>query len=520
MIVLVGSNLCIAHPIMWERISRNPHQPEIIVIDPRRHRDGDGRHPALAAAPKTDLDPALRPGPPADRAGRRRPRLRRRPHHGLRRASPPTSTAFTARAGRRRTPGVPVDQLEQLAATIAAGERVSFWWTMGVNQSHQGVRTAQAIIDLALHDRQHRPARHRRQLDHRPVQRHGLAAVQQHHQPVRRPRLHRRRRTGPRWPSVLGIDVDRIPDRPSLAYDQIIEGIHRGTIKGLWIIATNSAHSWINQTELRELLDRLDFLVVQDMYATTETAQLADLVLPAAGWGEKDGTFINSERRIGRIQRVAPGAGPGAGRLLHLQADRRGVGLRRPVRGVGHARGGVRASWPGCRPAGRATSPASSGYAQLDARRRPVAATRPGGRRDAEAPTRPEPASTERRLFADGRFFTPDGRARFVVDDPVPVTERPSARYPLVAAHRPGLVGPVAHRHPHVEVAVLRALAPARRPTSRSPRPTPRALGIEAERLGGGRVGPRLDAGPGLGHRRRCPPATCSSPCTTPPPTG
>ena len=46
-------------------------------------------------------------------------------------------------------------------------------------------------------------------------------------------------------------------------------------------------------------LDKLDFLVVQDMYATTETAQLADLVLPAAGWGEKEGTFINSERRIG-----------------------------------------------------------------------------------------------------------------------------------------------------------------------------------------------------------------------------
>ena len=106
---------------------------------------------------------------------------------------------------------------------------------------------------------------------------------------------------------VLGIDVERIPDRPSLAYDQIIEGIHRGTIKGLWVIATNSAHSWINQTEVRELLDRLDFLVVQDMYATTETAQQADLVLPAAGWGEKEGTFINSERRIGRIQRVRAG---------------------------------------------------------------------------------------------------------------------------------------------------------------------------------------------------------------------
>src|SRR5262249_7821193 len=82
-----------------------------------------------------------------------------------------------------------------------------------------------------------------------------------------------------------------------------------GKIKGLWIVATNSSHSWIQQREFNELLQQLDFLVVQDLYATTETAQRADLLLPAAGWGEKDGTFINSERRIGLVKKVsrAPG---------------------------------------------------------------------------------------------------------------------------------------------------------------------------------------------------------------------
>ena len=60
------------------------------------------------------------------------------------------------------------------------------------------------------------------------------------------------------------------------------------------------------------MLDRLDFLVVQDMYHTTETAQLADLVLPAAGWGEKEGTFINSERRIGVDQESAHARRAGA----------------------------------------------------------------------------------------------------------------------------------------------------------------------------------------------------------------
>ena len=107
----------------------------------------------------------------------------------------------------------------------------------------------------------------------------------------------------------LNINPDVIPQRDSWAYHEIIEGILRGTIKGLWIVATNTAHSWINQRQVRDILGRLDFLVAQDMYHTTDTARVADLVLPAAGWGEKDGAFINSERRIGVIKMVASAPG-------------------------------------------------------------------------------------------------------------------------------------------------------------------------------------------------------------------
>jgi len=110
--------------------------------------------------------------------------------------------------------------------------------------------------------------------------------------------------------AILNIDEHRIPNQNSWAYDQIIEGITQNKIKGLWVIATNPAHSWINKNEFKDYRHKLDFLVVQDMYWSTETAQMADLILPAAGWGEKEGTFINSERRIGRIKQVAdaPGA--------------------------------------------------------------------------------------------------------------------------------------------------------------------------------------------------------------------
>ena len=104
---------------------------------------------------------------------------------------------------------------------------------------------------------------------------------------------------------LLNIPEDRIPQKNSWAYDQIIDGIEQGKIKGLWVIATNTAHSWVNQKNFRELARKLDFLVVQDMYATTDTVQYAHLVLPAAGWGEKEGTFINSERRIGLVKKVS-----------------------------------------------------------------------------------------------------------------------------------------------------------------------------------------------------------------------
>src|SRR5690606_4236085 len=108
---------------------------------------------------------------------------------------------------------------------------------------------------------------------------------------------------------ILDIDVGRIPVESSWSYDRIIEGILRDEIKGLWVVATNPAHSWINQNMLADVLGRLEFLVVQDMYAASETARMADLLLPAAGWGEKEGTFINSERRVGVIKRVARAPG-------------------------------------------------------------------------------------------------------------------------------------------------------------------------------------------------------------------
>src|SRR5207248_6710723 len=81
--------------------------------------------------------------------------------------------------------------------------------------------------------------------------------------------------------------------------------------------------SWIDSANLDSVFDQLEFLVVQDMFATTDTAQCAHLILPAAGWGEKEGTFINSERRFGHVKKVsrAPGQALSDFNIFRLVAE-------------------------------------------------------------------------------------------------------------------------------------------------------------------------------------------------------
>jgi assimilatory nitrate reductase catalytic subunit len=220
---------------------------------------------------------------------------------------------------------------------------------------------------------------------------------------------------------ILDIDAAAIPTKNSLAYDQILEAIHRGKIRALWVVATNSAHSWINQSDAIDVLKRLDLLVVQDMYATTETARCAHIVLPAAGWGEKEGTFINSERRIGLVKRVAhaPGQALADFYIFKLIADAWGCGdmfarwsspeaafeiLRELTRGQPCDITGI------------------AGYADIERLR--------GVQWPLAAGASVTPGS-ERRLFADGRFFHPDGKARFLVAEPQRVPEPTDATYPL-----------------------------------------------------------------------------------------
>jgi assimilatory nitrate reductase catalytic subunit len=417
-IVLVGSNLAITHPIMWERIARNPHDPEIVVLDPRRTETAVAATQHHALAPKSDLELLygvahllLRWGA-VDRTFIDDHTSGFEAFAAHLEAFPPERAA--------RASGLAVADVERLARTIADGERVSFWWTMGVNQSHQGVRTAQAIVDLALMTGSvGRPGTGANSITGQCnamgsrlfsnttglLGGHDFADAE-----------HRAKVAG-----VLGIDEARIPDAGGWAYDQILEGIASGAIRGLWVVATNTAHSWVNSSEARDLLDRLDLLVVQDLYADTETAAHADIVLPAAGWGEKEGTFINSERRLGVLKQVrrAPGEALADFWIFKLVAEAWGCGALFRRWESPEATFRLLAALTAGRPCDIS---GIVGYEQIDAARG-IQWPYPAGTTEVEP---------ERRLFADGRFCTPDGRARFVFDEPVPVPEPTDERYPLV----------------------------------------------------------------------------------------
>ncbi len=429
-LVFIGANPCIAHPIMWERVLRNPSDPAIIVMDPRRTETAMAATSHLQLQPKTDL--AL---------------LYAITNHLIacdyidRKFVNNHTTGFDKLCAHvsRFSPeevagvtGLSVDVIRETAETIGTRQSVSLWWTMGVNQSYEGTRTAQAIINIALITGN--------------IGRPGTGANSITGQcNAMGSRLwssttnlfghHSFEDSADRQKvaEALDIDVLDIPSEAGWTYDQIMEGIRLGEIRGLWVIGTNPAHSWIHQGDARAILDRLDFLIVQDMYANTETACCADLLLPAAGWGEKEGTFINSERRYGLHKKVrrAPGLALADFYIFRALASYWGVEK-------------MFLEWNDPESVFQIMQRASEdqpcditgieGYGQLDAC---GGIQWPWSEEDAAGGFQPE---QQRRLFADGRFFHDDGRARLIVDEISSMPEPPDNDFPFLLLSGRGTV--------------------------------------------------------------------------------
>ncbi|MGL4514872.1 MAG: molybdopterin oxidoreductase family protein [Lacipirellulaceae bacterium] len=446
-IVLVGSNLCVAHPIMWERVCRNPHSPAIVVIDPRRTETAMQATLHLPIRPKSDLEffyalahVLVREGW-IDRAYIERSTS---DYEGFAKFVEDYTPERAAEAS-----GVSVEAIERLARTIHEGQRVSFWWTMGVNQSYEGTRVAQSLINLALMTGNlGRPGTGANSITGQCnamgsrlfSNTTGLLGGRDFKNPEHRQEV----------ADALGIPVETIPAVDSLPYHEILEGVRSGAIRGLWVVCTNTAHSWIDQRDVRQLLEKLDFLVVQDMYHTTETAQLADLVLPAAGWGEKEGTFINSERRFGVVKRVRrpPGEALSDFSIFRLVAEAWGCGeLFRDWTSPEAALGILKRL-----SAGRPCDITGIGdYEDID---------RAGGVQWPCVVSSSEVAQ-QRRLFEDERFHHANGRARFLWEQPRPMPEAPDDEFPYLLLSGRGAASQWHTQTRTSKSAVLRKLYPA-----------------------------------------------------------
>ena len=316
--------------------------------------------------------------------------------------------------------GLSVELLYRTASLYASARAAFTAWTMGVNHSSKGTETVNAINNLALITGNigragAAPFSITGQCNAMGTREAGftssLPGYRKFEDAADRAELAR----------LWRIPVERIPAARGLAYPDIIEAALSKRIRALWIIGTNPIVSFPNLGVLQQALGELEFLVVQDGYHPTPTSDLAHLVLPAAIWGEKEGTYTNSERRVSKVNRAVPPPGearPDFDIFLDL-ARRLGVGdeLFPEWRGTEDAFNEWRRV-----SAGRLCDYSGMTYQAIEEH---------GGIQWPYPEGSTDPART-RRLYGNGAFQTDDRRARLLPTAWEPHPEQPTADFPLV----------------------------------------------------------------------------------------
>ena len=240
--------------------------------------------------------------------------------------------------------------------------------------------------------------------------------------------------------------VADVPSQPGKTAVEMFQAAADGEIKALWIVCTNPAQSMPDQATVRRALQRAEFVVVQEAFATAETCAYADLLLPATTWGEKTGTVTNSERRISRVRTAVPA--PGEARhdwAIAVQFAHQLEARLRPGQPTlfpyttDHADQGAQAVWNEHREStrGRDLDITGLSWTLLESagpQQWPCPADAAGsGNDDNSATTLPTRTRDigKARLYEDGIFPTADGRARFAAHAWQPTAEQRESRYPF-----------------------------------------------------------------------------------------
>ncbi|GAA4893883.1 molybdopterin-dependent oxidoreductase [Ferrimonas pelagia] len=308
LIVLTGSNLAWCHPVLYQRIlAAKAKRPEmkLVVIDPRRTASCHGADLHIPLKAGTDL--TLFNG--LLHSLRKQGQLMPDRLASLDEVLPTLELA--ARGGEVAQVAAAIDvdvaSVSQLFDWFAATDKVVTVFSQGINQSDRGVDQGNAILNCHLASgRFGRPGATAFSITGQPNamggrEVGGLANSLAAHMEFGDVEAHQR--ISQFW------QVDTLATEPGLKAVDLFDGIESGQIKAVWIMGTNPAVSLPDSARVRRALADCPLVIVSDCVAQTDTTALADVLLPAQGWGEKDGTVTNSERRISRQRAFLPPAG-------------------------------------------------------------------------------------------------------------------------------------------------------------------------------------------------------------------
>ncbi|WP_371268776.1 molybdopterin-dependent oxidoreductase [Variovorax sp. PDC80] len=417
---IVGSNTAWAHPILFRRIedakAANPAL-KIVVADPRRTDTVEISDLFLPLQPGTDvmlfngmLHLMLREGwIDADYIA----------------AHTSGFEALKATVGDctpetvARVCGLSTEQLFETARLFATSPATLSLYCQGLNQSSSGTAKNAALINLHLATGQIGRAGagpfsltgQPNAMGGREVG--GLANLLSAHRDLANPA--HRAEVAALW------GVPSVPARPGKTAVEMFQAAADGEIRALWIACTNPAQSMPDQATVRRALERAEFVVVQEAFATTATCAYADLLLPATTWGEKEGTVTNSERRISRVRPAVPPAGEARHDWTIAAEFARRLEARLGRAATLFPYGNAESVWNEHRESTRGRD--------LDITGLSWALLEHAGPQ--QWPLREGETAGRARLYEDGVFPTPDGRARFADTVYRPLAEPREPRWPF-----------------------------------------------------------------------------------------
>ena len=452
-LLIAGSNMAYAHPVLFRRLeeakAKRPDM-QVIVIDPRRTDTCDLADLHLPIVPGTDV--AL--------------------FHGIlhilmwegwidRAYIDAHTEGFDALKTlvRDYSPqmvselcGISQESLQQCARMIGSAPSFLSLWCMGLNQSSSGSAKNSALINLHLATGQiGKPGAGPFSLTGQPNAMGGRETGSLSNLlPGHRDAANAQHRTevADYW------GVEALPESTGLTAIELFEAVRAGKVKALWIACTNPAQSLPDQNKVHEALAACPFVVVQEAFFTTETCHYADLLLPAASWGEKEGTVTNSERRVSHVRRAV--SAPAEARpdwAITTDFARRLEKLLRP---------GLPSLFGFSNP-----MELFDEYKHLTAKRDLDLSGLSYAILDNQGPQQwPFPAGATQgtaRLYGDGRFPTANTRAQFHADPYRAPKEKRETRYSLTLNtgrlrdqwHGMSRTGTAARLFGHVEDAVL-----------------------------------------------------------------